>query len=176
MVLETKNIPVVLIVGKSGSGKTRLLQKLITVLAQRGLRAGTIKHAGHGFEMDMPGKDSRRHRQAGAVTTIISSPSGIGMLRDVNHDHKPIELLEFFPDVDIVIAEGYKRESLPKIEVFRPEVHKTPVCKGDKNLLALVSEAGIDLNVPRFSPDDINKITDFLINRFKLSPNISRCL
>jgi len=169
MVLEEKNVPIVLIIGKSGSGKTTLLEKLIAALRRRSFRVGTIKHDVHGFEMDVPGKDSWRHKQAGALTTIISSPTKIGMVKDVNHDHTPEELRLLFTDVDIILAEGYKRESLPKIEVFRSEIHKTPVCTGDTNLLALVSDAQIDLNVPRFSPDNIDELADMLIDRFKLS-------
>ncbi len=74
--------PLVSIVGNSGAGKTTLLEKLIAAVTQRGFRVGTIKHDVHGFEMDKPGKDSWRHKQAGAVTTLISSPKRIGMVMD----------------------------------------------------------------------------------------------
>ena len=94
--------PVVSIVGYSGSGKTTLIEKLISALKQRGLRVGTIKHDVHGFEMDRPGKDSWRHKQAGASATIITSPRQIGMVMDADHDHHPMELLPLMAGMDIV--------------------------------------------------------------------------
>ncbi|HUU81381.1 MAG TPA: molybdopterin-guanine dinucleotide biosynthesis protein B, partial [Acidobacteriota bacterium] len=87
-----KNLPIVLFVGSSGSGKTTLLEKLIPELTRRGLRVGTIKHDVHGFEMDQPGKDSWRHKHAGALASIISSPHQIGEVMDVDHDHSLDEL------------------------------------------------------------------------------------
>jgi len=164
-----KPSPVVSVVGYSGSGKTTLLEKLISELTQRGYAVGTIKHDVHGFEMDRPGKDSWRHKKAGASATIISSPCQIGMVRDVDHDHRPEELMALLPDMDIILTEGYKQENLPKLEVFRSEVHKAPLFKGDKSLLAMISDDPIDLGVPRFSPGDGQKLADFLIKHFNLA-------
>jgi molybdopterin-guanine dinucleotide biosynthesis protein B len=163
-----KPAPVVSIVGYSGSGKTTLLEKLISELKARGYVVGTIKHDVHGFEMDKPGKDSWRHKKAGASATIISSPYQIGMVRDVEHDHQPEELMALLPDMDIILTEGYKKENLPKLEVFRSEVHKAPLFKGDKSLLAMISDDPIDLGVPRFSLGDGIKLADFLIKHFNL--------
>lgn len=168
-----KSSPVVSVVGYSGSGKTTLLEKLISELTQRGYAVGTIKHDVHGFEMDKPGKDSWRHKKAGASATIISSPYQIGMVRDVEHDHSPEELMALLPDMDIILTEGYKQENLPKLEVFRSEVHKAPLFKGDKSLLALISDDPIDLGVPRFSPGDGIKLADFLIMHFNLSKAVA---
>ena len=111
--------PVVCIVGFSGAGKTTVTVGLVAALKQRGLRVGTIKHDVHGFEIDRPGKDSWRHKQAGASTTIISSPAQIGLVKDVDHDHHPLELLPLLGEMDIVLVEGFKQADLPKIEVFR---------------------------------------------------------
>jgi molybdopterin-guanine dinucleotide biosynthesis protein B len=166
---ENTTPPIVSIVGNSGSGKTTFIEKLIPELVRRGLRVGTIKHDVHGFEMDKPGKDSWRHKQAGASTTLISSPKQIGMVKDVNHDHKPDELLTFMPGMDIILTEGYKRGDKPKLEIFRPEIEKEPLCKDDENLLALISDTNVDLGVPRFSFKDMDGIVDFLIVRFNLS-------
>ena len=160
--------PVISIVGFSGSGKTTLLEKLIPELTRRGIRVGTIKHHLHDFDMDKPGKDSWRHKQAGAAVTIISTPSRIGMSMDVDHDHKPHELAPLFDGVDIILAEGYKRENNAKLEVFRPEVHEKPLSQGDEHLMALISDAPVDIGVPRFLTDDIEELADFLINRFNL--------
>ena len=165
--------PMVSVVGGSGSGKTTFLEQLIPEIKKRGLRVGTVKHHVHGFDMDIPGKDSWRHKQAGASTTIISSPNQIGMVMDVDHDHQPDELLSFFKGMDIVLAEGYKRGKIPKIEIFRPETSKEPLCKKDEHVLALVSESKVDLDIPMFSTKDIQQIVDFLIAYFKLpSPRI----
>ena len=160
--------PIVLIVGHSGSGKTTFLEKLIPEFKRRDLKIGTIKHDVHGFEMDKPGKDSWRHKQAGAYTTVISSPYQIGMVRDVNHDHNPDELLSLFSDVDIILAEGYKRANKPKLEIFRPEVSKEPLCQDDEHLLALISDAAVDLGVPKFSTKDVAGVAELLISHFNL--------
>ena len=165
--------PVVSVVGYSGSGKTTLLEKLISGLKDRGYSVGTIKHDVHGFEMDRPGKDSWRHKKAGASVTIISSPYQIGMVRDVDHDHRPEELMMLLPDMDIILTEGYKKENLPKLEVFRSQIHKAPLFKGDKTLLALISDEPIDLGVPRFSSDDVQSMVDFLIKYFNLEKAVS---
>jgi molybdopterin-guanine dinucleotide biosynthesis protein B len=162
------------IVGFSGSGKTTLLEKLIHELAARGYRVGTIKHDVHGFEMDTPGKDSWRHKQAGAVATIISSPRRIGMVMDVDHDHDPDELKRFFQDVDIVFTEGYKRGDKPKVEIFRAGLRGEPLCKDDDHLIGLVTDTAVDLGAPRFSLDDVKGLADFLIGRFNLVPGSDR--
>ena len=160
--------PVVSIVGYSGSGKTTLIEKLIATLKQRCFRVGTIKHDVHGFEMDQPGKDSWRHKQAGAATTVITSPRQVGMVMDSDHDHHPMELLPLMAGMDIVIVEGFKRTNLPKIEVFRPENGKPPACRGDKNLIAVVSNTSLGWGVPRYTSDDIEILADVIMQRFEL--------
>jgi len=162
--------PIVSIVGFSGSGKTTLLEKLIRELTTRGYRVGTVKHDVHGFEMDKPGKDSWRHKQAGAVATIISSPRQIGMVMDVDHDLQPDELKRFFPNVDIVFTEGYKEGDKPKVEIFRAGLRDEPLCKDDNHLIALVTDRTVELGVPRFSLDDIKGLGDFLVSRFDIKP------
>ena len=161
-------VPMVSFVGYSGAGKTTLLEKLIPELTRKGLRVGTIKHDVHGFQMDKPGKDTWRHKQAGASTTIISSPSQIGMVMDVEHDHHPLELAPLLGGMDIILVEGFKRADLPKIEVFRPENRKPPVCRNDRHLIAVVSSADLDWSVPRFEASDIEGLTEFVIKKFRL--------
>ena len=164
--------PVISIVGSSGVGKTTLLEKLIPELAGRGFKVGTVKHDVHGFEMDKPGKDSWRHKHAGASTTVISSPNRIGIVMDVEYDHSLDELVPFFSGMDIILTEGYKQDHKPKLEIFRPEITKEPLCKNDKNLLALISDSTIDLGVPVFSTHDIMEVADFLIAHFNLIPSL----
>ena len=169
MKLEKKTPPpFVSIVGNSGAGKTTFLEKLIPELIGRGLRVGTIKHDVHGFEMDKPGKDSWRHKHAGATTTVISSPYQIGMVMDVEHDHKPDELLSYFNGMDIILTEGYKRGDHPKIDIFRTEIVNEPLCKNDKSLLALITDSEVGLDVPTFSFGAIKEVADFLIKHFNL--------
>ncbi|OQX63627.1 MAG: molybdopterin-guanine dinucleotide biosynthesis protein B [Desulfococcus sp. 4484_242] len=163
--------PVVSIVGFSGSGKTTLLEKLIRELIGRGCRVGTIKHDVHGFDLDRPGKDSWRHKQAGAVGVIISSPRRIGMVMDVDHDHHPEELKRFFPPVDIILTEGYKQGTTPKIEIFRLGLRDEPLCREDPHLIGIVTDANIDIGVPRFSLEGIPDLAGFLIRRFSLIAN-----
>ncbi|MBF0474269.1 MAG: molybdopterin-guanine dinucleotide biosynthesis protein B [Deltaproteobacteria bacterium] len=158
--------PIVCIVGKSDSGKTTLLEKLIPALVRLGLKIGTVKHDVHGFEMDHPGKDSYRHKQAGAATTIISSPAKMAMVKDVDHDQTLSELAGYFHDVDLILSEGYKRESHPKVEIFRPEVHPEPLCRDDDQLIALVTDTDLDLGVPRFGLEAADALARFLVARF----------
>lgn len=161
--------PVIIsIVGKSGSGKTTLIEKLIPEFIQKGLRVGTIKHHLHDIEMDSPGKDSWRHKHAGAETSIIATPHQIGIIMDTDHDLSPDELLCFFPDKAIVLVEGHKYGNQPKVEIFRPQVHKEPISIKDTNLIAMVSDADLDINVPRFGVDDIKGLAGFLLEHFEL--------
>jgi len=165
---KSGNPPVLCVVGFSGSGKTTLISGLVAMLTRRGMRVATIKHDVHGFEMDQPGKDSWRHKQAGAAATIVTSPKQIGMVMDVDHDHHPLELLPFLSGMDIVLVEGFKRADLPKIEAFRPENNKPPACKGDPQLLAVVCDTSLKWGVPQYLSDDIDGIADFVCKRFSL--------
>ncbi|MFC1825529.1 molybdopterin-guanine dinucleotide biosynthesis protein B [Thermodesulfobacteriota bacterium] len=161
-------VPIVSIVGRSDSGKTTLIVNLIPVLINRGLRVGTIKHDVHGFEMDHPGKDSWRHKQAGSSISLISSPKKIGMVMDVDHDHTLDELAPLFPRVDIILAEGYKRGDKPKIEIFRPAGDEKPLGVDDNTLIALVTDTDTGIDVPSFATDDSPGLVDFLVKRFSL--------
>ena len=159
--------PIVSIVGKSDTGKTTLLERLVPELRARGYRIGTIKHNVHGFDIDHKGKDSWRHKQAGAHTVAISSPTKVALVKDVETEETLDSVAsKYFQDVDIILTEGYKKEDKPKVEVFRSQVHETPLCKGDEHLVALVSDTSLDLSVPRFKPYDIKGLADFLEKRF----------
>ena len=162
MFRETDSTPLVCIVGRSDAGKTTLIEKLIPALRGLGLTIGSIKHDVHGFEIDHPGKDSYRHKHAGAHTTIISSPHRMAMVRDTDHDHNLDELAILFNGVDLILTEGYKRESKPKVEVYRPEAHPEPLCRNDDRLIALVTDSDIDLGVPRFQLNDMAGLAAFL--------------
>ena len=170
---KSKKPQLVSIVGKSGTGKTTLVERLVPELRKRGLRIGTVKHHLHAFEMDSPGKDSWRHKQAGAERSIISSPHRIGLVMDVDHDYSFDELIPFFSGMDIVLAEGYKGGNGPKVEIFRPEVHAETLCLEDPNLIAMVTDQEMeDLQVPIFGLDNIKDLTDFIIRAFKLQRSV----
>jgi molybdopterin-guanine dinucleotide biosynthesis protein MobB len=160
-------IPCVSIVGKSDSGKTTLLEKLVPALRAKGYRVGTIKHDTHGFDIDHPGKDTWRHKQAGACTVAISSPAKVAVIKDVDSEQELDSLAsKYFQDVDIILTEGYKRGTKPKIEIFRKAVHSEPLSKAGDNLVALVSDTPLDLGVPRFELDDIQGLADLVEREF----------
>ncbi|MFO7760059.1 MAG: molybdopterin-guanine dinucleotide biosynthesis protein B [Desulfobia sp.] len=159
--------PIISFIAGSGHGKTTVIEKLIPILCREGFRVGTIKHHVHDFTMDQPGKDTYRHKQAGAHTTALSSPTGLGIIKDVERDLSPTEIAcLYFHDLDLVLTEGYKRGPIPKIEVFRKSVSSCPLKNRDHTWLAFVSNDHMDSNLPVFSPDNLTELADFLINRF----------
>ena len=155
-------IPVVSIVGKSKAGKTALIESLVAELKQRGYRVATINHSPEGFELDQPGKDSWRHVQSGSDAVIISSPQKLAMIRPQAHDATIEEVLHFLsPDFDIVLTEGFKKGSAPKIEVHRKEL-KEGLLLSPKELLAIVSDEPLEVDVPQFSWEDISGVASFI--------------
>lgn len=156
--------PIVSFVGHSGSGKTTLIEKLIPLLANAGIKVAVIKHDVHGFEMDKPGKDTWRHKKAGAVATVISSATQIGLVMDADHDHSPEELVPYLSFADLIIAEGYKRWANPKIEVFRPAATGDAdlICRNDPDLIAVISDTRVTAAVPCFNIADLTAVVDFL--------------
>lgn len=158
-------LPIISVVGKSKSGKTTLIEKLIPELKKRGYRVGTVKHASHDFDMDKKGKDSWRHKTAGADTVIIASSDRIAMMKDENS--VSLESIEkYFDDVDLVITEGFKKENRPKIEVCRADRDQKPLCKDDKTLFAFVTDTDIILNVPTFGLEEIKALADLIEKRY----------
>ena len=168
-------IPIISIVGRSGSGKTTVLEKLVSEMKARGYRVATVKHDVHGFEIDHEGKDTWRHRRAGAHTTIISSPWQLALIRDVDHDCDLDELRStYIRDVDIIISEGFKRDRHPKIEIARRQsagqTSSGPalelLCAAGDDLRAVVSDEMPGTGVPCFGFDDIESLADFIIGEF----------
>ena len=160
-------IPIVSIVGKSDIGKTTLIEKLLPELTRRGYRIATVKHDVHGFEVDQEGKDSWRHKKAGAHTVMISSPQKIALIRDVEKDLTLEEIREkFIQDVDLILSEGYKKDVQPKIEVFRKGKYKDLLCTKEDNLIAVTSDQSFDVGVPFFDLEDVKGLSDFIEKRF----------
>jgi molybdopterin-guanine dinucleotide biosynthesis protein B len=167
---------VVSIVSKKDSGKTTLLEKLIPILKRRGYRVGTVKHDTHGFDIDREGKDSWRHKQAGAATVVISCPWKLSLIQDVEREVGLDEIVaRHFGDMDLVLTEGYKHAGKPQIEVFRSTAHSAPIhAQGATGtLVALVSDVPCDLGVPRLQIDDAAGLADFIETTF-LKPGVAR--
>ena len=152
---------IICIVGRSQSGKTTLIEKLIPVLKGKGYRIGTVKHTHHVFDFDKIGKDSWRHRDAGAETVIIASPGKIAMVKN-DHPGTLESLQHYFDDLDLLITEGYKGAHQPKIEVVRAARHNQALLKDDRYLIAAVSDTALKLNVPGFDLEDIDSLADFI--------------
>jgi molybdopterin-guanine dinucleotide biosynthesis protein B len=160
-------IPIVSIVGKSDSGKTTLIEKLVPELTRRGYRIATVKHDTHGFEVDQEGKDSWRHKQAGAHTVVISSPQKVALIRDVEKDLTLEEIRgKLIQEVDLILSEGYKKDIQPKIEIFRKEKHKELLCTKEDNLIAIVSDRTFDIGVPCFNLEDMAGLASFIEKEF----------
>lgn len=160
-------IPIVSIVGRSNSGKTTLIEKLIPELIRRRYRVATIKHNIHGFEIDHEGKDSWRHKMAGAQVTVIASPYRVAVIEDANRDYELSELRDhYIRDVDIILSEGYKRYPHPKIEVFRSELKHDPLCTKEDNLIAIVSDRPVDRGVPCMDINNVQGIVDLIEDKF----------
>jgi molybdopterin-guanine dinucleotide biosynthesis adapter protein len=133
------------IVGWSGSGKTALLVALLPLLRAAGLRVSTVKHAHHGFDMDRPGKDSYRHREAGAHEVLVSASSRWVLLHEVVGPEPSLpELLEKLEPVDLVLVEGFKSHPFAKLEVHRPALGKPPIWRTESDIVAVASDEPID--------------------------------
>ena len=160
-------IPVVSVVGKSDSGKTTLMERLIRALADRGYRVGSVKHHVHDFDIDVPGKDSWRHAKAGAAVTLVSAPSKLGMTRVMDHEATLDELLELAHDVDILLTEGYRRAGNVRIEVSRRARSTELVCEaGELFALATDNEELEVGEVPVFGLDDAEGLADLVERTF----------
>ena len=157
--------PVVSIVGKSKSGKTTLIEKLIPELKSRGYRVATIKHSPQESTFDEPGKDSWRHIQAGSEATAVSSPDKIVLVKPVAQEATIDELASLVgEDYDIILAEGFKQGSAPKIEVHRKDAG--PMLKGLKKQIAIVTDEPLETKARQFSSEDIGALADLLEKGF----------
>lgn len=151
--------------GWSGSGKTTLVMRLLPELIGRGYSVSTMKHAHHAFDIDSPGKDSYRHRQAGATEVLIASANRWALIHEHRGTPEPTaaELARMMTPVDLLLVEGFKREPHPKLEVHRPSVGKPLLFPNDPHIVAVASDAPIDAGeLPVFHLDDVVAIADFI--------------
>ncbi|MBI4537659.1 MAG: molybdopterin-guanine dinucleotide biosynthesis protein B [candidate division NC10 bacterium] len=161
-------VPIVSVVGRSNSGKTTLLEKLVRELGRRGWRIGTIKHHAHGpVTVDVPGKDSWRHKQAGARAVVLASESTCFLIRDTSSQPSLERLAyRYLDDVDLVLTEGFYSAPMPKIEVNRAAQQAPLLCGARDDLLAVVSDWETGAAVPHFGLEAAGALADFLEGRF----------
>jgi molybdopterin-guanine dinucleotide biosynthesis protein B len=157
---------VVGLAGWSGSGKTTLVGKLIPCLTARGLRVSTLKHAHAGFDIDVPGKDSHTHRMAGATEVLVSSPRRFALIHELRGavEFSLPELLRKLAPVDLVIVEGFKAYSHPKLEVYRAEIGKELIHPNDPHIFAVASDKPLlEARVPFVDLNDVEAIATAML-------------
>jgi molybdopterin-guanine dinucleotide biosynthesis protein B len=158
--------PIVAVSGFSGAGKTRLLSRLIPALVDRGLRVGVLKHTSHAHPFDVPGKDTDVLRRAGALAAAIEGPHGLAYFGPRAGGARALARL--LPEVDLVLAEGFKHEPLPRIEVFRPGVSRALLADQDARVFAVVGARAARRPIPVLDADDVEPLADLLCARFHL--------
>ncbi len=153
--------------GYSGSGKTTLIENVIPVLVAQGLCVSLIKHAHHAFDVDQPGKDSYRHRQAGATEVMLTSASRWVLMHEIVNQPEPElpQQLRRMSPCDIVLVEGFKKQPIPKLEIHR-QAHGAPfLFPDDPYIVAIATDEVVDTAMPQFALDDYQTIAAFVIAR-----------
>jgi molybdopterin-guanine dinucleotide biosynthesis adapter protein len=154
--------------GWSGSGKTTLIEQVITHLAAHGVRVSLVKHAHHDFDFDIPGKDSYRHRKAGASEVLVTSAKRFALIRELRDDPELTfeQSIARLSPCDLVLIEGFKRTPIPKLEIWRAEIAKPLLFPTDVNIKGICTDDPLPLglkepNATRFSLNDIAAIAEF---------------
>jgi molybdopterin-guanine dinucleotide biosynthesis adapter protein len=159
--------------GWSGAGKTTLVVRLVPELVRRGFSVSTMKHAHHGFDVDQPGKDSFRHREAGATEVLVASERRWALMHENRDRPEPsaAELMRQMTPVDLLIIEGFKREGHDKLEIHRRETGKPLLHPEDPRIVAVLSDEPLPgCPLPVIDIDDIGAIADFILSHVGLSP------
>lgn len=153
------------VTGWKNAGKTGLMERLVTEITGRGLTVSTVKHAHHSFDVDHPGKDSYRHRQAGASEVVLASRNRVAHMIELRGAEEPTldSLLARLAPVDLVLVEGYKRDRHPKVEAHRAETGNTLIAPDDPTIRAVASDTPLTLDRPVFDLDDTAAIADFIL-------------
>ncbi len=160
------------VTGWKNSGKTTLMERLVAEMVARGLSVSTVKHAHHDTETDHPGRDSHRHRVAGAREVMLSSPHRWALMHELRDAPEPplAELLARLSPVDLVLIEGYKRAGHPKVEAHRAETTRPLLARDNATIRAVASDSALDgLAVPVLALDDTKAIADFILRDLGLS-------
>lgn len=158
------------IVGYKNAGKTGLMERLVTEISGRGFSVSTLKHAHHSFDVDHPGKDSYRHRDAGAHQVLLSSRARWALMTELrDNDEAPLsDLLQRLDPVDLILVEGYKRDTHPKIEAFRAENNHPILAGNDATVRAVASDSTLQVTQPVFDLNDTKAIADFILTEVGL--------
>lgn len=156
--------------GWSGSGKTTLIEQLIPRFVQRGLRVSLIKHAHHTFDVDQPGKDSYRHRQAGAAEILVTSSRRWVLMHELRGAHEPSfeDQVKRISPVDLLLVEGFKHAPIPKLEVWRKETGEPLLHPNDPHIVAVASDARIETKLPLLNLNDVDEICNFILKKLEL--------
>lgn len=154
------------IAGYSGSGKTTLIEKLVPRLVQAGLRVSLVKHAHHDFDIDHPGKDSWRHRQAGCAQVLVSSSTRWALMSELRGAREPglAEQLAHLSPCDLVLVEGFKRDPIARVEVHRKAGGQPLLFPGDPHVIAVATDETLDTRLPQLALDDVDGIARFIID------------
>lgn len=157
--------------GFSGSGKTTLIEQLIPMFTARGLRVSLIKHAHHAFDVDQPGKDSYRHRQAGAQEVLVSSSRRWALMHELRGEAEPpLEaLVGRMAPCDLLLVEGFKRAALPKLEVYREAVGEAPLHPHDPNIVAVATDTTLEAPIPVLDLNRPSAIGEFILSHLALT-------
>jgi molybdopterin-guanine dinucleotide biosynthesis adapter protein len=157
--------------GWSGSGKTTLIEKLIPLLARRGLRVSLIKHAHHTFDVDQPGKDSYRHRHAGASEVLVTSSRRWVLMHELRGEHEPRfeDQLRHLSPCDLLIVEGFKYAPIPKLEVWRASTGEPLLHPNDSHFVAVVTDAEVETRLPVLDLNDAVAVAAFVVSHLQLA-------
>ena len=158
------------VIGWKNSGKTSLMERLVAEITGRGFSVSTVKHVHHAVDLDQPGKDTFRHRQAGAREVVLASADRFALM--VEHRGPEPELpaiLARLAPVDLVLVEGYKRDFHPKVEVWRAETGQPLIQTGDPLVRAVATDAALSLAVPVLDLNDAKAVADFILGEVGLA-------
>ena len=153
------------VVGWKNAGKTGLMERLVSNITARGFSVSTIKHAHHSFDVDHEGKDSYRHRAAGAREVLLASRNRIALMHELVDENEPTlaELLNKLSPVDLTLVEGYKRDAHPKIEAYRRETKNPLIAPSDPTIRAIAADVPLEIDRPVFDLNDTKAVADFIL-------------
>lgn len=158
------------VVGWKNAGKTGLMERLVAEITSRGFTVSTVKHAHHSFDVDQKGKDSHRHRVAGASEVLLASQFRYALMHELRAEQEPSldELLKKLSPVDLVLVEGYKRDKHFKVEAHRAETGNPLIAIGDQTVRAVASDVALEIDRPVFDLDDTKTVADFILTEIGL--------
>ena len=156
--------------GWSGSGKTTLIEQLIPRFVKQGLRVSLIKHAHHTFDVDKEGKDSYRHRQAGATEILVTSSRRWVLMHELRGAHEPAfdEQIRHLAPCDLLLVEGFKHAPIPKLEVWRAQTGEGLLHPNDPHIVAVASDAKVETKLPLLDLNDVDGIAEFILKKLEL--------